>query len=525
LPAGGITVWLRGGYYNQTVPFMLDDRDSGTIDKPIVYSAFSGEQVYITGARTLDPSWFSLVDATSPVWSRLDSAAQGHVYAVNLAAHGIIDYGTLKPGGFNINTIAPLELFIAGQPMTLARWPNQDQPLTRSISVPSSTQITYSGSRPERWTLAPEVWFHGLWNTTYADFHLKAASINTTSKTITFASAPPVFGIGPNQPYYAYNLLEEIDEPGEYYMDRTSGILYCWPVAPLSGATIQVSMVEGSLLILGGTEYVKLSDLTIEATRGPLLQINGGDDNTVLRCLFRNGGEYAALVSGTSNGLDQCDIVDCGEDGVILRGGLRSSLIAGNNFATNCRICRVGRINWSNHPAINLDSGCGNLASHNLIDELPHSGVLFSGNNHVIEYNEIRRTCLVTSDAAAIYSGRDWGYRGNIIRYNFIHHIQSDLGGRGTNGILLDDCMSSAQIFGNIFYKVSDIAIVCGGGRDNIMTNNLIALCGIGHYGGDYARSEINNIPGSSFNLLERLAADGIQYQQATWSSAYPSDS
>jgi hypothetical protein len=73
-----------------------------------------------------------------------------------------------------------------------------------------------------------------------------------------------------------------------------------------------------------------------------------------------------------------------------------------------------------------------------------------------------------------------------------------------------------------VFYRVTGGAIFCGGGRDNIMTNNLIALCSTGHYNGDYARGNIDNKPGSSFNLLERLAAGGIRYQAEPWASAYP---
>jgi hypothetical protein len=348
------------------------------------------------------------------------------------------------------------------------------------------------------------------------------ASINTSANEIDLSEPPSQFGIEANRPYYAYNLLEEIDEPGEYYLDRNSGELYLWPMGPLADSPIQASMVEGCLVRLECTEYVTLRNLTLEVARGPLLQINSGDHNGAVGCLFRNCGEYAAEISGSDNGLDQCEIVDCGEEGVLLEGGSRSTLTAGNNYVTNSRIHRIGRINWTYHPAINLKGGCGNIASHNLIDDLPHLAVMFSGNNHVIEFNEISRVCEHTSDAGAIYSGRDWGYRGNIIRNNFIHNVRSDLLGVGTNGVYLDDFVSGTQVIGNVFYEISGAAIFCGGGRDNIMSNNVIARCGMGHYNGDYSRAKINNTADSTFNLLERLSEDGIQYQAGVWASAYP---
>jgi hypothetical protein len=523
LPAGGVNVWIHGGYYNLSAPLSFDSGDSGTSSSPINYSAFPGELVYVTGAQSLNPAAFAVVTSSSPVWSRIDASARGNLYSVSLPALGITNYGTLKSGGFGLSVISGLELFCNGQPMTLGRWPNAGQPFARTTSAQSNTQFTYSGTRPQRWTQAPDMWFHGLWNTTWADYQLGVTSMNASTGAFTVAPSPLEFGIGANQPFYAFNLLEEIDEPGEYYVDRTNGILYLWPTVPLASSNLQASMLEASLVQLNATSYVTFRNITFEATRGPLLQVTSGMGSGATGCLFRNSGEYAVSISGTSNGIDQCEIADSGEDGVILSGGVRSSLTAGNNYVTNCRIHRAGRLSWAYHPGINLNDGCGNLAAHNMVDEMPHSAVLITGNDHVIEYNEISRACQFTSDVGAIYSGRDWGYRGNVIDGNFIHHIQGSAEGSNTHGVFLDDLMSSAEVSGNVIYDVSGAAIACGGGRDNVMMNNIIGQCGIGHFNGDYARTSVNNIPGDSFNLLGRLAVEGIQYKSGVWAAAYPS--
>ena len=65
-------------------------------------------------------------------------------------------------------------------------------------------------------------------------------------------------------------------------------------------------------------------------------------------------------------------------------------------------------------PAVSLD-GSGQRASHNLIYASPHSGILYGGNEHLIEKNELHHVCQQTSDAGAIYAGRDWGARGNRV--------------------------------------------------------------------------------------------------------------
>jgi hypothetical protein len=522
LPHGGITVWIAGGIYNQTETLAFDKRDSGTADAPIVYEASPGQEVRVAGAITLDPSWFKQLDKSSPMWSRLDPKARGKVYSVYLNGHGIADYGELRIGGFHIYRVAPLELFVDGKPMTLARWPNKDQPLQRTVSAPSNSRIIYSGSRPERWSQATDFWLHGLWNTPWADFHVEVSSIDLSRKAIILSDPPAQFGIGANQPYYAYNLLEEIDEPGEYYLDRTSGTLYLWPPKEITDSTLQISMLENCLVEMNNVKNVALKGLTLEATRGPLLHILGGQNTVADGCLLRNCGEYGAKVTGTQNGLDGCEIAECGEEGVVLGGGIRSSLTSGNNFVKNCRIHRIARIDWSYHPAIVFVSGCGNLASHNLIEDLPHAAIMFSGNNHIIEFNEIRRVCQRTQDVGAIYAGRDWSYRGNVIRSNFIHDLHSDIEGPGPNGIYLDDGMSGAEVVGNVFYDIEGAATYYGGGRDNITTGNIMARCQLAHCNGDYDRSFINNIPGSPWNFLERLDADDIQYQKEPWLSAYP---
>jgi len=521
LPKGGVTVWLGAGYYNSLSTIAFDERDSGTETSPITYCAKAGEQVFITGGATLDPMWFKPVTSTTPGWGRIDPASRSSIIAVNLSEHGITDYGSIRMTGFNMDVPAPMELFFGGHPMELARWPKAGQPRVRTASAPSRTEFTYSGTRPSRWVDEKDVWLHGMWNTTWADYHIRVSSIDPVTKTIYLAEPPAQFGLGAKRPFYAYNILEELDQPGEYYLDRPSGILYFWPPGSIADRIAQVSILEDSLLKFDGASFVTLRGLTLEASRGTLLSIHGGRRVLAVNCLLRNGGESGAEVSGSDNGLDGCEVVDCGGSGVRISGGDRASLTAGNNFVTNSRIHQIARIAWTEHPGVSLE-GCGNRASHNLIDEVPHIAVLFTGNNHVIEYNEIRRACLETSDSGVIYAGRDWGYRGNVIRFNFIHHIDSNQPGIGVEGVYLDDLMSGTTVFGNVFYRIKDTAIFCGGGRDNLMTNNIIARCGIGHYDGDYARSHVDNQLHSSWNLLERLAADGIQYQNEPWSSAYP---
>lgn len=383
----------------------------------------------------------------------------------------------------------------------------------------SDTQFKYFGTRPDRWK-SGDIWLHGYWKYAWADRHVPLGSLDTASKTITLVNKPG-YGIATGQPFYAENLPEEITTPGEWVVDRASGLLYFWPPAPLAGAEIVVSLLETPLIELKGASHVVLQDLVLEAGRGELIKIEGGAHNRVTGCTLRNAGTRGATISGDDNGIERSEISGSGDGGVSLSGGTRASLTAAANFVRNCTIHHFGRWSWTYHPAVSV-SGVGQQVTHNVLSEAPHSAIIFNGNEHLFAFNEIHHVCRYSSDAGAIYTGRDWGYRGNRIEHNFIHHISSNFEGYGVHGIYLDDCVSGIRVFGNVLYQISDNAVMHGGGRDNLIENNVMARCGRALYSDSRGLTAINNTPGDSWNLLERLRADGIQYKQPPWSTAYP---
>jgi len=387
----------------------------------------------------------------------------------------------------------------------------------------SDTRFSYAGDRPSRWGQAPDVWVHGYWKYAWSDQHFPA-SVDVTNRVITLPSAPS-YGVQAGQPWYAYNLLEEITEPGEWYLDRTSGILYLWPPAGFgTSSEILVSMLEGPLIRLNQASHIVLQDLTLEATRQNLVSIQGGDSDTLQGLVLRNAGASGADVSGSSHLVSHCTVQGTANGGISLNGGDRPTLTNGNLRVEDCEIHHFARIRRTYQPAVNV-AGCGNAVRNNLMHDAPHTAILWGGNEHIIELNEIHDVCQASSDAGVIYAGRDWGARGNIIRYNFIHHIDTYLEGYGVHGIYLDDCLSGVRVEGNVLYAISGNGIQAGGGRDNIMVNNLIIKSGTGiaadSRGYDWLKNGMpNNTPGDSWNLLEKL--EQLGYKQQPWASRYP---
>lgn len=505
LPSGGINVYLRGGRYSRTESFTLAQQDSGEPNKPITYRAYPGETVRLIGGRLLQPSWFLPVSADDPAWGRLDPAARGQCLNVSLPEHGITQYGE------------PLqaELSLNGKLMQVARWPNEG--FVRTTSAQGDITFGYADPRPERWLKASDVYAMGYWCYGWSSQIVKIVSIDVQNKKITAAKAPP-YGIQADKPYFILNLLEEIDRPGEWYLDRSNGTLYFWPPEDIAKGEILISTLAKPIISLKDTSYVHIESLAIETGMDDGIVISGGHDNLIAKCVIRNIRKNGVDLSGQNNGVTQCEISGMGQMGVNVSGGDRRQLVAAGNFVRNCTIHDFGRWERTYAPAVHLD-GVGHIAADNLLYDAPHSAILFGGNDHLIELNEIHNVCYEVDDAGAVYCGRDWGLQGNVIRNNFFHHIASRLpGSNGVHAVYLDDCASGITVFGNVFYEISGRAIMCGGGRDNTIDNNVIAKCGSAHFTDRRGTTWIDKDP--DWRLLDKIKK--YNYTEPPWSTRYP---
>lgn len=494
LPAGGVTIWLRGGDYLRAHPLELTAADSGTPEAPIVWRAYGDETPRLLGGRQLT----GFQPVTDPaVLGRLDEAARGRVRQCDLRALGISDFGEMKSRGFGRpTTTAHCELFFEGRPMPLARWPNEGEfaHIAGFPEVGAETDghggkigrlengFTYAGDRPRRWRDLDDLWVHGYWAWDWANSYERVAALDLEQRLVKTASPHGLYGFRQGQRFYFLNVLEELDQPGEWFLDRRAGILYFWPPAdpagqgpagsrPLEGL---LSLLAGPLLRLADVSHVTFRGLTFEAARGNAIEIHDGASNRIVGCVIRNVGNWGVVVrGGRGHGVIGCDVFDTGDGGVDLTGGDRQTLAHGGHFVENCHFARQGRWSKCYVPAVHL-VGVGLRAAHNLIHDHPHCAILFGGNDHRIEFNEIHHIALETGDVGAIYTGRDFTYRGNRLRHNFIHHTGGV--GMGSMGVYMDDCVSGTEIYGNIFFKVQR-AVFLGGGRDHAVVNNIFVDC------------------------------------------------
>ena len=486
LPPGGVIVLIQSGEYRLTESLIFGKEDSGSAQSPIVYRAAAGATVRLQGGVRLDPSVFKPV--TEPgVRVRLTEAAREHVVQIDLRSQGVTDFGALTSRGFNRPTApAHLELFFNDQPMTVAQWPDAGQFATITGSTkPITTEwgassgdltggFTYEGDRPLRWAPSDNIWVHGYWAYDWANSYERVRRLDAGERVVETAPPHGNYYFTQGQRFCFINVLEELDQPGEYYVDCERGILYFWPPAPLAGVEILVSLLKEPLLALTEAGHLEFHGFTLEAGRGCGIRIAGGDGVVIAGCTIRNCGTWAAQIAGgTHHTLAGCEVYGTGDGGIDVNGGDRTTLTPCHHSVLNNHIHHFAR--WSRCYVAGIGaSGVGMRFAHNRIHDAPHTAILFWGNDFLIENNEIYRVCLETGDVGAIYTGRDYTFRGNVIRRNFIHHLGGL--GMGSIGIYMDDCVSGTNISENILWNCQ-CGIMLGGGCDFVVANNIFVNC------------------------------------------------
>lgn len=510
-----VNIWLREGEYFLKETLKLTHADSRFPYAPLTISAYKDEGVILTGAVKL-PYWNKVVD--SAVLSQLSDKARGHVQVTNLKQYGITDFGSPKSGG--------IELFYNDEKMQLSRYPNDKNLIIFALVEPNTKiirsqkgsvvgKLYYKGDFAERWSKEKDIWLHGYWFWNWRDEHQQVESIDTSKKIIEVKKPYHHYGYKRGQGYYAYNLLSEIDEPGEWYLDRYGGNLYYYPTDNLSKIISPEVSVINNLIQMNKVSYISLKNLTIAFAKNNGISIYKGESNLLENLVIKHIGQTAVQIKESTNSqIISSEIYSIGGSAIILKGGNRELLTNGNICATNNEIYNYAMVKYTIRPAVYM-SGVGNCAKNNEIYDAPHLAIFYQGNNHLIEYNVIHDVVKQSNDAGAIYAGKDWSSRGNIIRYNYLYDING-LDGKGAKGIYIDDELSGVKVFGNVFDNVQN-AVFIGGGRDNLVVNNLfinsepsihIDARGVGWH------KEALKI------LMNRL--NKVPYESSVWKEQYP---
>lgn len=545
-----VVIALEGGRYELREAVQLDGRDSG-----VAWCAAPGTEVRVSGGRLVTSDPEPVADAE--ILGLLPEKARQAVVQYDLQKLGIEDWGdclynhedavqrrvakTWGQGEFTMGSHPPpkdsvsagrMELFVDDRPMTVARSAtgvvyHVDKLLGQVVrSGPGKGYecspeglFTYRETLPAGWTKEPDPHVCGCWCHDWAEQHQRIEKLDPGMRRMELSRPYHQYKYRSGSYFFGVNMLCELDEPGEWYVHRKSGKLVAW--MPEGGKRrVELSM-SSRLFELEGATNVVLRGLVLEACRNSAVRMSKCEGCRLEDCTVRNLGQHALIVEdGHACGARRCEFHGMGGGGVWLVDDNRKTLAFSDHFVEACDIHDFGRWNRMYRPGVCL-AGVGMRAEGNRIHDAPHAAVLYFGCELLMRSNEVFRVCSESKDCGAFYTGRSWLLRGNRIVDNRVHDIIG-LGGAFTRTIYLDDSVAQVEVSGNRFERCT-WGIFLGGGRENVITNNVFVDCPGALYvdrrGMNWQRKHVD---GRLKELAERGTLYGIPCKEGPYVERYP---
>ncbi|NCB29535.1 MAG: hypothetical protein EOM63_07215, partial [Clostridia bacterium] len=290
-PQKGVIVEATGSFSFADKTLELTEQDGGlSAEAPVVYRASSAGARLVGGYLLAAEQFKPVTDAAT--LARLSECARQQVRVLDLKAVGM---GALPPLPDKFSGWSEMELFAEGKAMQLARWPNTGwtsftNVIDRGVKpIDHATgewehgykggTFAYDGDQPNRWDVSKGIWMNGFWCHEWANETLKIGAIDKEKRHITSAGIH-TYGIGssskwnpPRRRYYVFNLLEELDIPGEWYVDRENRLLYYYPV---NGAlnNLVLSVQKNPIVKINKAAYIEVKGFSFAFSTATPVQVS-----------------------------------------------------------------------------------------------------------------------------------------------------------------------------------------------------------------------------------------------------------
>ena len=511
-----IEILLREGTYSvtNTIKIINSQKD----DSLLKISAYQDEKVTINAGVDIPLSAMNIADSdfTNAI---IDKPNAGSVLQYNLKDAQIEDFGEISLRGHLISDEkeAQAELSLNGEVQKLAGWPNGEYTgLIKPIDSNEYGKRTKSGiangcsfkvnyDRPSQWSKPEQAWLSGTIGPNYEFDYYPVSRFDSKEKRVYLSRG--ALEKYYTEPYYRFeNVPEELDEPGEYYIDRQSGMLYFYPPedAPkdsvltitMSTPTLDVSRkAPNSMFRIENSKNIVFENLIFKGGRGSAITGKNNSNIKFINCEINSFGENGIRFDASTDiTISDCKIHDVGQDGILFVScGNYQTLSPSNIVVSNNDIYNFARLERSYKTGIDFGYRCvGATAANNHIYNGPHAGMIFYGVNNDIYGNEFDHLVTEFSDMDALYcnnSNYPWE-RGNKIHNNYFHDIgKSSMNGRhqiNVRAIRTDNRGCGLNIYENLFYNIGDggngngnncIGAITAEGTRNRIFNNLFVDC------------------------------------------------
>ncbi len=478
---------------------------------PVTVASADGEQTVVVNQksdRVIDIGTFRFVPNTpGAVTISTEGAADGYVIADAVSFSPVEDSQdsdeVRPPDAWNFR-----QLFVDGRRAIRARYPNVDvaNPFLYATGGSMGHVQLASGLVKESWNAEPDAqinivpqWkFFNQWN--------DVVSVDVEKGVLHLGERERHATITPGNWFWIEGVRSELDQPGEWYLNRQSGRLFYMPesggdpngttiIAPrlnrivhlvgdvAQGTHVSHVVFKGlefrhTTFTLGHIEPRVHTDAAVMFENASLCRIDG--------CHFESLGGYALWLHLDShrNVFHRNTVQDTGGGGVLLTGarfaymdeskiytpGEAAEKVAPIlNKITHNTVKHCGRIRYYG-GGVHLDSrpfsmsmAPGNYIAHNHFQDLSRNGVFAFRNQggNVVEYNEIHDAMQTTIDGACIHFGSMNHLNApNFILNNWLYDIwgyEQRPNGRPVrhlaNGVFLDWDTSNTTVRDNYVYN------------------------------------------------------------------------
>ena len=415
----GDTCYLRGGIYRE----VLRPAGSGTEGKPLTFAAYKNEQPVLTGA---DPIIEWKADGNGVFSAPMD--------------------WTLGDGN---------QLFINGEMMCEARWPNSD---TNFLFHPN--RAAADKGRPDTLTCRELTGGDDTWKGAQLWCAGGSRWICWTANVISYESAAHKLLIdekkgdwyrpGKGRLFVLRGLRRCLDAPGEWFYNAGSKKML---LIPPEGVDLKKVVVEAKrrqdAIDLSGLSYINLQGLEFRACG---IRMNKKSSNNTLYKLkgryvshsYRHDAsyKYGVQLKGSHNSVLDCDLgyssasvlsVE-GSDHRIINNYIHHGGYAGLWKGT---VCLSGRRILFSHTTVR-HAGRDLINTHGLMESM-------------VQYNDVSDAGWLTYDLGMFY-GHNTDYANTVFKYNLVHDNHA---GHFGMGIYFDHCSHNVIVHDNIVWNVS----------------------------------------------------------------------